>query len=1255
MRASRRGAWVESLECRRLFAFGASASVNPAVDQAPVWVAGVVPGVSASMDFASAGQTVSNAAGTVEVIFLRGDNTTGNVAVNYATANGTALAGTDYLSKSGTVTFGPFETTKSVFITLVDRVTAPALQQFTITLSSPSPGAYLGTTTTHTVTLQNDRAPVSIGASSYTKTTDDTGVDVVVTRGGNTDIAVSVGYQTSNITAVAGTDYTNTTGTLSFGVSETSKTVNVPLLGNRHAVNGVEFAFALLNPADGAVLSGTTSGTVTITNAYSPLQLDNATYVVTTDYTTLSVPVMRTGNTTGAATVSYATADGTALNGEDYLGVSGTLSFGAGEITKLIDIPLLGNVEAPGDFDFTLALSSPGGTGVIGTISSAAVTIENPYSPVRFAAAGYTVTTDDADARITVTRTGNLQVAATVDYVTGDLTAREGVDYDATTGALLFAAGEAIKTISVPLTGNRHAANGVNFNVTLIGGTGGAVIDSPANTIVTINNAHVPIQLDASSYDVSTDDATATLTVRRTGNTAGAVTVQYATSDASAVDGDDYTATSGTLSFAAGETIETIAVPLLGNFAAIDGAVFSVILSSPLGIGAELGAIDSATVTIENLHSVVSLDSATYVADVRDGTVTLTVVRMGNTNLAASVDFATADGTAVSGEDYFGASGTLAFGPGETTQLIEIALMGDAASPASLDFSLTLWAPGGNASIGAVSVATVEVENNQSLVQFAAGTYAVDADAGTVTLTVSRVGNTLLAASLDYATTDGTAAVGVDYTAASGTLSFLAGQTNKTISVPVHVNASGPAGVTFVVSLSNPTGAVIGAIASTVVTVQNFYAVVEFEATTATASGDGGSVSLLVSRTGNTALAGSVAYATFSETAVAGEDYTAASSVLVFAAGEVSKSITIGLPGNPLAPAARTFRVGISAGSGAAVVGAVDTTVVTVTNIRSVVSFAPTAYAVGESAGTVIVTLTRAGNLDRAVSIGYATADGTATAGGDYSAGSGTITFAAGQSTATFDVLVNSDLEFDPGETFAVSLTNPADGAVIGAAGSAVVTLSDTTPPPTFSGGGLVAAQRAGRLDAISLTFDQALESAPPDSAFTLYRRVSDRPGIATRLLPLAMNGTTYDPTTHAVTVRSLRRLKPGVFYQLVVNADGVRNQGGKQLDGAGTGQEGSPLIVTFGRGRVLKYVDHNGDTVKLKVKGPGVMELVRRPDGEGDRLTLVGATVATRLLGTVRPNLAGGDGRTTLDAVSSLGAATNWLTTGQFEVAEIN
>ena len=107
-------------------------------------------------------------------------------------------------------------------------------------------------------------------------------------------------------------------------------------------------------------------------------------------------------------------------------------------------------------------------------------------------------------------------------------------------------------------------------------------------------------------------------------------------------------------------------------------------------------------------------------------------------------------------------------------------------------------------------------------------------------------------------------------------------------------------------------------------------------------------------------------------------------------------------------------------------------------------------------------------------------------------------------------------------------------------------------------------------------------------------------------------------------------------------------------LDGDGTGQEGTPLVVTFAQGRKLRYVDHDGDTVKLMLKGPGVMRLVRRTDGEAERLTLGGATPLTRLMGLTRASRTAGDGRTWLGAIAGLGAAIDLLSPTQFDIAQI-
>ncbi|MCC5807862.1 MAG: hypothetical protein JJU00_16165 [Opitutales bacterium] len=112
--------------------------------------------------------------------------------------------------------------------------------------------------------------------------------------------------------------------------------------------------------------------------------------------------------------------------------------------------------------------------------------------------------------------------------------------------------------------------------------------DHPAGTIA----------FDASAYDVDEDAGHAVLTVVRAGGGQGAVSVDYATSDASAAAGEDYTAVSGTLTWADGdESDKTIMVPIHDDDIPQGDRSFIVALSDPAG-GAILGAPDSAVVTI---------------------------------------------------------------------------------------------------------------------------------------------------------------------------------------------------------------------------------------------------------------------------------------------------------------------------------------------------------------------------------------------------------------------------------------------------------------------------------------------------------------------------------------------------------------------------------------------------------------------------------------------------------------------------------
>ncbi|MFN8633963.1 MAG: Calx-beta domain-containing protein [Chloroflexota bacterium] len=90
-----------------------------------------------------------------------GPSAVSTVAVNFATANGTAIAGQDYVATAGTLTFGPTETVKTIVIPILNDNALEANETFTVTLSSPSGGVALGTTTVFTVTIVDTTSPPS--------------------------------------------------------------------------------------------------------------------------------------------------------------------------------------------------------------------------------------------------------------------------------------------------------------------------------------------------------------------------------------------------------------------------------------------------------------------------------------------------------------------------------------------------------------------------------------------------------------------------------------------------------------------------------------------------------------------------------------------------------------------------------------------------------------------------------------------------------------------------------------------------------------------------------------------------------------------------------------------------------------------------------------------------------------------------------------------------------------------------------------
>ena len=185
-------------------------------------------------------------------------------------------------------------------------------------------------------------------------------------------------------------------------------------------------------------------------------------------------------------------------------------------------------------------------------------------------------------------------------------------------------------------------------------------------------------------------------------------------------------------------------------------------------------------------------------------------------------------------------------------------------------------------------------------------------------LTVSLDHAAASAVTVHYATANGTAAAGSDYTAASGTLTFAPGETSKTITVPVLADSMAEVTETFLVNLTNATGASI-ADAQGQVSILNTGGAVAMPTLTvgdiAVAEPVAGSKAASFTVTLSQPSAGPVffAYSTADGTAHAGQDYTAISGTLNFAAGETSKTITVPILADGLAEGAETFTLAVGA------------------------------------------------------------------------------------------------------------------------------------------------------------------------------------------------------------------------------------------------------------------------------------------------------------------------------------------------------
>ena len=1087
------------------------------------------------------------------------------VTVVYATMDGSAHAGTDYDSESGTLTFEPGELQMPIDVRTLTDTNSEDDEMFTVELSSPDNATLADGTATGTITEValpalsiQDATVVEGGAAEFTVT--------LTPASGQT---VTVRYGTSDGTAEAGTDYTRADNRLlTFAANTTVQTISVPTADDTLVEDDETFSVALSSPSGAMLADDTAIGMITDNDTGNggdggnggtggnggnggtggtggnggdggnggnggnggdggtgdgnngnggnggngdgnsgggngdgnggstppTLSIAAATAV---EGGTAKFEVTLNRASDRAVTVQYGVAGDTALAGQDFVAAPGTLTFAPGSTQATIDVRTLDDDIDEPDETFTVTLSDPTGATLLDDTATGTIT-DNDDTPTLSIEDAAAVEGGTAKFEVTLNRASDR--AVTVQYgVAGD-TALAGQDFVAAPGTLTFAPGSTQATIDVRTLDDDIDERDETFTVTLSDPTDATIEDDTATGTIT-DNDDTPTLSVADGTAVEGGAAKFEVTLNRASDRV--VTVQYGVAGDTALAGQDFVAAPGTLTFAPGSTQATIDVRTLDDDIDEPDETFTVTLSDPNG-ATLLDDTATGTITDNDDTPTLSIEDA-GVAE--GGTAVFNVTLSRASDRAVTVQYGVAGDTALAGQDFVAAPGTLTFAPGSTQATIDVRTLDDDIDERDETFTVTLSGPTGATLLDDTATGTIADNDDTPSLSIADAT-AVEGGTAEFAVTLNRASNQTV--TVLFRTADGTADAGVDYDAASGTLTFAPGSTRETIDVQTLDDDIDERDETFTVTLRGPTGATL-ADDTAIGTIADNDDTPTLSVADATAV-EGGTAKFEVTLNRASDRAVTVLFRTADETANAGADFVAASGTLTFAPGSTRETIDVQTLDDDIDEADETFTVTLRGPTGATLADDTATGTIADNDDTPTLSIAD-ATAVEGGTAAFDVTLSRASA--RAVTVQYGVAGDTALAGQDFVAAPGTLTFAPGSTQATIDVQTLDDDIDERDETFTVTLSGPT-GATL-ADDTAIGTITDNDDTPTLS------VADATAVEGGTAKFEVTLNRAS-DRAVTMLYRTADETANAGADFVAASGTLTFAPgsTRETIDVQTL-------------------------------------------------------------------------------------------------------------------------------------
>ena len=747
------------------------------------------------------------------------------VTVGYATADGTAMAGTDYEETTGTLTFFALQTEQTIRIPIVDDDLDEATEAFTITLSGPE-NATIADGEATGVIFDNDLPVISV-TTDLAGVVEGQTVTFTLTRMGDLTVPVSVTEHGAFLADGIPSEAT-------FDIDAAVATLEVATVDDEvDEVNGAVTATIADNATHRA--GDMASATVPVT--------DNDVHGVTVTPTVLTIPEGGSASYTVVLT-SEPTADVTVAvqvpeNGD--IAVDETaLTFTAEnwKTPQTVTVTAAQDADAVADDPLTIRHAVSGGDYESVTAASVAVAILEDDMPMLLIADAE-ASEGDGEIVFQVRLSVASSKTVTAEYETGTGTATKGEDYEGTTGTLTFPALETAQTIRVPIIDDDLDEAAETFTVMLINASNATIGISEATGEIVDND--LPVVNVAADPTAVEEGQIVTFTLTRMGDLTVPLTVPVSVTEHGAFLADG-TPTEAT--FATNAAIITLPVATVDDEVdEVNGAVTATIADNATH---RAGDMASATVPVtdNDVHGVTVTPTVLTIPE--GGSASYTVVLTSEPTADVTVAVQVPENGDIAVDE---TALTFTAENWKTPQTVTVTAAQDADAVADDPLTIRHAVSGGDyESVTAASVEVTILEDDTPTLLIADAA-AAESDGEMAFLVRLSVASSQTV-TVEYATAAGTAMAGIDYEETTGTLTFPALETEQMIRVPIIDDDLDEAVEAFTIALSNASNAAVGDSEAAGVIVDNDLPVVNVAADPAAVE-EGGTVTFTLTRMGD--------------------------------------------------------------------------------------------------------------------------------------------------------------------------------------------------------------------------------------------------------------------------------------------------------------------------------------------------------------------------------------------------------------------